>query len=91
MSDTDFTVLHNWMRDNEAMGTVFVKGDVESVYEEARGESEDAVLPTFEEAWEEIKHSYEWRKGGDNLTEQGNEMIFDMVWDFIRAKKKEQE
>jgi hypothetical protein len=55
---------------NDKSGTMFGRGDVESA----------AGRELTDEEWEQIKATYEWRKGlPDRLTERGWEIIHEAL------------
>ena len=73
----------------DSAGTTFTPEDVEAEWE-GRINNDRPDLPPFEEVWDNLAISYEWRKGiQDRLTEAGWDMISMMIDDYIWEHYKE--
>lgn len=87
---TDFTPLHEWVRENGAAGTMFVPSDAESHWEMLQ--EDDPTLPGWEDVADIVLGTWEWRKGiQEILTERGFEMFDGMFDDVIAGIKKSPE
>lgn len=84
MKEVNFTPLHEWREENEATGTMFVAGDVQSIWET---EWEEELGIPLEDVWDELKETWEWRKGiQDLLAEHGFEIISMMCSQYVGEK-----
>lgn len=79
----DFKSIWEWERRENAVVIVFTPSDVEAMYEASRNKDD----PPFKEAWEQLQHSWTWRKGlNELLSERGNDILGDMIGDFLTEK-----
>ena len=85
---TNFTPLHNWMRDNNAAGTLFVPEDLESMYEQWA--EDDDNLPPYAEVREAMLDSWTWRKGmAEIMSERGYEMLADVISEVAAGRRED--
>lgn len=86
--DPSFTLLHEWMRDNNAAGTLFVPSDLESMYEQWA--EDDDRLPPYAEVREALLGSWVWRKGmTDMMSERGYELLADLINDVAAGRRED--